>query len=421
MEKRRKAPQKSPPSPAHKETSNNPSRLSSSSLTPRSRSPSQPAPTQPDQDTAEQSAAESEQVKSPLPIRLPTKCKPKTDSDSDSDSRSTKSSASSSGKVSKVLKKTFKGKAIAIVKPFSNAVTEKKSPPNEKQKEIEARLNLYDFGSDEDRDSSQRNKVDESSEKKDTEKDGLQVTSDLVSLKSNSSSSISSIKGIKRIKSVKQGLLSSRRLKLNPELKSVRVRVEKLRKNSSRNDKLEGRQNLAKSKASSAKARLKEKESAYTSGKESSISNDKSVVSSDLDSVDKSQEKVLGESGSPSITEAESCLFRGSDISVPECKEEPGVAPLVHNRAEDTKTELAPLSPGPAADVKLEPVSSEIQSVSYQSDSSGQLLLKNDRINEIVKSEIFSQPSSLNKDSVKVKLEKSVSERNEDSSLLRNR
>lgn len=319
------------------------------------------------------------------------------------------------------MKKTFKGKAIAIVKPFSNAVTEKKSPPNEKQKEIEARLNLYDFGSDEDRDSSQRNKVDESSEKKDTEKDGLQVTSDLVSLKSNSSSSISSIKGIKRIKSVKQGLLSSRRLKLNPELKSVRVRVEKLRKNSSRNDKLEGRQNLAKSKASSAKARLKEKESAYTSGKESSISNDKSVVSSDLDSVDKSQEKVLGESGSPSITKAESCLFRGSDISVPECKEEPGVSPLIHNRAEDTKTELAPLSPGPAADVKLEPVSSEIQSVSYQSDSSGQLLLKNDRINEIVKSEIFSQPSSLNKDSVKVKLEKSVSERNEDSSLLRNR
>ena len=104
-------------------------------------------------------------------------------------------------------------------------MTEKKSPTNEKQKEIEARLNLYDFGSDEDRDSAERVKVEESSDK-----DSLDVTSEIVS-QNNPSSSISSIKGIKQIKSVKQGLLSSRRLKLNPELKSVRVRVEKLRNN----------------------------------------------------------------------------------------------------------------------------------------------------------------------------------------------
>ena len=70
------------------------------------------------------------EVESPQPIRLPTKLsksKP-ADSDSDSDSKSTKSSASSSSKVARSFKKTFKGKAIAIVKPFSNPAPEKKSP-----------------------------------------------------------------------------------------------------------------------------------------------------------------------------------------------------------------------------------------------------------------------------------------------------
>ena len=69
------------------------------------------------------------EVESPQPIRLPTKSKSKpADSDSDSDSKSTKSSASSSSKVARSFKKTFKGKAIAIVKPFSNPAPEKKSP-----------------------------------------------------------------------------------------------------------------------------------------------------------------------------------------------------------------------------------------------------------------------------------------------------
>ena len=70
-----------------------------------------------------------DQVESPQPIRLPTKSKSKPiESDSDSDSKSTKSSASSScSKVARSFKKTFKGKAIAIVKPFSNPAPEKKS------------------------------------------------------------------------------------------------------------------------------------------------------------------------------------------------------------------------------------------------------------------------------------------------------
>ena len=72
-----------------------------------------------------------EEVESPQRIRLPTKSKSgkAADSDSDSDSKSTKSSAStSSSKVPRSFKKTFKGKAIAIVKPFSNPAPEKKSP-----------------------------------------------------------------------------------------------------------------------------------------------------------------------------------------------------------------------------------------------------------------------------------------------------
>merc|ERR1711892_1046489 len=174
----------------------------------------------------EEILAVPEKPKSPIPIRLPTKCKPKTDSDSDSDSRSTKSSASSTSKVARVFKKTFKGKAIAIVKPFSNAVTEKKSPTSEKQRDIQARLNLYEFRSDDENAVNQRNKTRVASDNHSNhDKDSLSITSEETD--SNTSRVISSIKGIKRIKSVKQGLLSARRLKFNPELKSVRVRVEK--------------------------------------------------------------------------------------------------------------------------------------------------------------------------------------------------
>jgi len=92
--------------------------------------------------------AEDEETKvtSPQPIRLPTKSKSKPDSDSDSDgSRSTKSSASSSSKVARVFKKTFKGKAIAIVKPFSNPAPEKKTP----EKKVEPAGDEYEFGDDE--------------------------------------------------------------------------------------------------------------------------------------------------------------------------------------------------------------------------------------------------------------------------------
>ena len=374
---------------------------------------------------AETDPVSDTEVKSPLPIRLPTKCKPKTDSDSDSDSKSTKSSASSSGaRVSKVLKKTFKGKAIAIVKPFSNAVTEKKSSPNEKQKEIESRLNLYEFGSDEERDAAaQRNKLEKSDEKGSSEKDSPEVTSDLVSL-NNTSSSISSIKGIKRLKSVKQGLLSSRRARPNPELKTVRVRVEKLQNNSSKSDRLKVRQCLAKNKTSSAtKARLKETQS--SSEKESSISCDPSIESNTFNDPDKSQEKVLSESKTSSNADVENRVFRGNEIIAPNCKQELDIKSLTHsneaNERDLDKLGFPPLKSSseckPTA-VKVEPVSSDISPVPYNSDSR---LLKNDKIDDIVKEELFSQPPSLSQDSVKHKPEVSVPERNEDSSVHRNR
>ena len=423
---------KSPPPPAQKETNNSPQSLSEEtpgqSPSPRSKQnkvEEEAVSEDLDATIAETDPVSDSEVKSPLPIRLPTKCKPKTDSDSDSDSKSTKSSASSSGRVSKVLKKTFKGKAIAIVKPFSNAVTEKKSSPNEKQKEIESRLNLYEFGSDEERDAAaQRSKLEKSDEKDSSEKDSPEVTSDLVSL-NNTSSSISSIKGIKRIKSVKQGLLSSRRVRVNPELKTVRVRVEKLQNNSSKSDKLKVRQCLAKNKTSSAtKARLKESQS--SSEKESSSSCDPSIESNTFNDPDKSQEKVLSESKSSSNADVENRVFRGNEIIAPKCKQELDVKTLTHtneaNERDLDKLGFPPLKSSPECKptaVKVEPVSSDIPPVPYNSDV---LLLKNDKIDEIVKEELFSQPSSLSQDSVKPKPEVSVPERNEDSSSVhRNR
>ena len=423
---------KSPPPPAQKETNNSPQSLSEE--TPSDQSPSAGSKQNKveeeevnedlDATIAETDPVSDTEVKSPLPIRLPTKCKPKTDSDSDSDSKSTKSSASSSGRVSKVLKKTFKGKAIAIVKPFSNAVTEKKSSPNEKQKEIESRLNLYEFGSDEEREAAaQRSKLEKSDEKGSSEKDSPEVTSDLVSL-NNTSSSISSIKGIKRIKSVKQGLLSSRRARLNPELKTVRVRVEKLQNNSSKSDKLKVRQCLAKNKTSSAtKARLKETQS--SSEKESSSSCDPLIESNTFSDPDKSQEKVLSESKTSSNADVENRVFRGNEIIAPKCKQELDIKSLTHsneaNERDLDKLGFPPLKSSPECKptaVKVEPVSSDISPVPYNSDS---LLLKNDKIDDIVKEELFSQPPSLSQDSVKHKPEVSVPERNEDSSVHRNR
>ena len=331
-------------------------------------------------------------VKSPpsLPIRLPTKCKPKTDSDSDSDSRSSKSSTSASGKVSKVLKKTFKGKAIAIVKPFSNAVTEKKSPPNEKQKEIEARLNLYDFGSDEDREPGQRGKL-ESDKSNPGDKESVEVSANLVTLGKSSSSPTSSIKGVKTLKSGKH----LKRLKSNPELKSVRVRVEKLNKGD---------------KTRNKSSRQKEKEKRANSAKRSSESENQS----EENSPDKVQKKVDSESE----VETKNCDIQGSA----ECKEEPSAESLP-NANEDHETL--------PDNLKSEP-SSEIQSSdSFKSDTNsssiaavpGPSLCKDEKITEIVKSELFSQPSpSLNKESASaVKLKPENSDRNEDSANLRNR
>merc|ERR1719397_893287 len=139
-----------------------------------------------------------EEVESPsLPIRLPTKSKSKpADSDSDSDSKSTKSSASSSSKVARSFKKTFKGKAIAIVKPFSNPAPEKKSPESKPvQEPVESSTpsdvtDEYEFGVEEE------------------EESGL-------ALEEGSSRRKEGVKPVKRLKGGRQ-------------LKSVRVRVEKL-------------------------------------------------------------------------------------------------------------------------------------------------------------------------------------------------
>ena len=315
------------------------------------------------------------QDSSPLPIRLPTKCKPKTDSDSDSDSRSTKSSTSSTSKVSKVFKKTFKGKAIAIVKPFSNAVTEKKSSPNEKQKEIEERLNLYEFGSEQESDENNLNK------------DSLQDPSgaDAVSLSlSKSSSAVSSLKGIKRLKSGRQ-TLSSRRLKSSPELKSVRVRVEKLRNSPPvKSDRNKVRQHLGQPTDDSlAQSELNQLEKSPSSEKEAPSSCSQSVSSSSSSPAlptppdeEKSLEKVLScqsESESPAKAEAE--------------------------RSE-----------------QQEGVACKLEGEDSQGSSGGDQVVKNEKIREIVKSELFSHPHPIKREPVK--LEKSDLERNEDSCSL---
>ena len=331
---------------------------------------------------------QTDSVKSPLPIRLPTKCKPKTDSDSDSDSKSTKSSASSSSKVSKVFKKTFKGKAIAIVKPFSNAVTEKKSPVNEKQKEIEERLNLYEFGSDEDRENSQRKKIEQVNDKN-LNKESVEDPSD-VSI-SKSSSAISSLKGIKRLKSGKhkQGSQSARRLKSSPELKSVRVRVEKLRNSSVKSDRNKVRQQTEQETLQSpAQSQLNQLETGSSSEKDSpsSCSQSEAASSSAQDSSNqKSSEKVLSESetggaGRPDEGGVEDCEVKRespspqSQSAQPEPSGEPG----------------------------------ELQS------KPGQHLVKlnDDKIIEIVKSELFSEPLPIKTETVKV--EKCETDRDED-------
>ena len=313
-------------------------------------------------------------VKSPLPIRLPTKCKPKTDSDSDSDSKSSKSSASSTSKVSKVFKKTFKGKAIAIVKPFSNAVTEKKSPLNEKQKELEERLNLYEFGSDEERENSQGKKLDEESDENNLNKEAVEEPCD-VSL--SKSSAISSIKGIKRIKSGKQGSLSARRVKSGPELKSVRVRVEKLRNSPVKSDK-----NTVKQQA--------EQET-------------ESVVHSELET---SSQKESSSSCSQSEASEESC----GNSSAQDSNNQKSLEKVF------SESDVATADTEPKVECKVEKISGESLGDSHETaeeETDQHLLqLKNDKIIDIVKSELFSEPLPIKKEPVK--LEKSELERNED-------
>lgn len=341
---------------------------------------------------------------SPLPIRLPTKCKPKTDSESDSDStKSTKSSTSSTSKVSKVFKKTFKGKAIAIVKPFSNAVTEKKSSPNEKQKEIEERLNLYEFGSEQESDENNLNK------------ESLQDSSggDAVSQSlSKSSSAVSSLKGIKRLKSGRQASLSSRRVKSSPELKSVRVRVEKLRNSPQppvRSDRNKVRQHLVEATEPLAQSQLNQLETSPSSEKEEPSSCSQSETSRSSSSSSPTQDAPP--EGEKSLEK----VFSDCDSQ------------------SQSRSGAEPADQGEAVACKLE--GETVESQSHNSPSQGQsaalgdsvklassggdqvVLLNNDNIREIVKSELFSHPQHPIKKEP-VKLEKSDLERNEDSCSL---
>ena len=265
-----------------------------------------------------------------------------------------------------MFKKTFKGKAIAIVKPFSPAVTEKKSPANEKQKELEERLNLYEFGSDEDRENSGRKKIEEESDKNKFNKESAESPCD-VSL--SKSSAISSIKGIKRIKSGKQGALSARRLKTGPELKSVRVRVEKLRNSPVKSDR-----NTVRHQAGEQTESLAHSELETSSEKESSSSCSQSEAS----------ELSCGSSSTQDSNNQKSSekVFSESDVVTA-----------------DTER-------------KVEKISGEsLESVEEETDQH-LLKLNNDKIIDIVKSELFSEPLPIKKEPVK--LEKSELERNED-------
>jgi hypothetical protein len=97
-------------------------------------------------------------------IRLPIKCgkgraaaggQSFGGSDTDSDTQSTKSTGSAHRVAARTFKKSFKGKAVAIVKPFSSVSGEKRSPGSGPVKEQKSGsksdlLNLlYDFKSDE--------------------------------------------------------------------------------------------------------------------------------------------------------------------------------------------------------------------------------------------------------------------------------
>ena len=135
---------------------------------------------------------------------------------------------------------------------------------------------------------------------------------------------------------MKQGLLSSRRLKFNPELKSVRVRVEKLRNNSGKNEKLvKVRQNLVKNKSPEKSSSDDIVESNLVTEKETLSSNsqsDSSVPRSspsqtesnkDITEVfekEKSLEKVCSESDiSSDKTEVETSSPPGDEVKVSEC------------------------------------------------------------------------------------------------------
>ena len=198
----------------------------------------------------------------PIAIRLPTKCGkgrsscPPSGSDTDSDSQSTKSSGS--GRVARTFKKSFKGKAVAIVKPFSNVGNDKRSPGPVKEAASSSKADLlnqlYDFKSDEEASASSGGVLAGQTEASAavTVKDcgggndnghttppaSASSASSATAVKladDGGSSSVSPTSAAKKTRG--SGLKSNflpRRLKFGAELKAVRVRVEKLQQGPTR-------------------------------------------------------------------------------------------------------------------------------------------------------------------------------------------
>merc|ERR1712106_43567 len=204
----------------------------------------------------------------------------------------------------------------------------------------------YEFRSDDENAVNQRNKTRVASDNHSNhDKDSLSITSEETD--SNTSRVISSIKGVKRIKSVKQGLLSSRRLKFNPELKSVRVRVEKLRNSSGKNEKLvKVRQNLVIEKET-----LSSNSQSDSSGPRSSPSQTESKKDiTEVFEKEKSLEKVCSETDiSSDKTKVETSSPVGDEVKVSKCnileiKEESSTDSSVKDNEKD-KSDLEKLVP----------------------------------------------------------------------------
>jgi hypothetical protein len=301
-------------------------------------------------------------------IRLPIKCgkgraaaggQSFGGSDTDSDTQSTKSTGSAHRVAARTFKKSFKGKAVAIVKPFSSVSGEKKSPggPVKEQKSGSSSsksdlLNLlYDFKSDEESSASVERQRESSQLLSGSDVSGVTGTvttaaknpncdesdsdtvvelvtpppltgvsaSALVCAEISSAATAATAKQIRGgntgVGAAKPPSVVARRLKFGgapPELKAVRVRVEKLQQAS------------APPLYAAAAPAANQPNPTSVSGKYSA---------------QKPEDGVGGEETIKKEPAAEACSVIGSQpASVPEIKSEP-VVDSVGSSASDCSTE----------------------------------------------------------------------------------